>query len=134
VRVDEQQTAAENFQVESLSLKALQAKYPLHLNKNCLLLRAVASGGGSGARPPHLKSVSPPFHVWPPGCCIHPIQYFQNVAPLLIFGPPLLLNLGDGPAAPTPMLQHSHNRRLRETSENNNAGVSRQLPFQWKLS
>jgi len=31
--------------------------------------------GASGARPPHLKSV-PPFHVWPPGCCIYPIQYF----------------------------------------------------------
>ena len=65
MRVDEQQTAAENFQVESLSLKALQAKYPLHLNKNCLLLRAVASGGGSGARPPHLKSVSPHFTFGP---------------------------------------------------------------------
>jgi len=19
---------------------------------------------------------APPFHVWPPGCCLHPIQYF----------------------------------------------------------
>ena len=35
--------------------------------------RAVASRGASGARPP--------------GCCIHPILYFKNVAPLLVFGP-----------------------------------------------
>jgi len=45
----------------------------------------------------------PPFHVWPPGGCIYPIQYLKNVAPLLVFGPsfwflaPLLLNTGDGP-------------------------------------
>jgi len=34
----------------------------------------VASGGGSGARPP-FKICAPSFHVWPPGCCIHPILY-----------------------------------------------------------
>ena len=38
----------------------------------------------------------PGLHVWPPGCCIHPIQYFKNVAPLL-------LNPGDGPAQRTPI-------------------------------
>jgi len=37
-----------------------------------------------------LKSVPPPFHVWPAGCCTHPILYFKNVASLL-------LNSGDGP-------------------------------------
>jgi len=42
--------------------------------------------GTSGARLPHLKSV-PPFHVWPPGCCIHPIVYLKNVPPLR-FSPP----------------------------------------------
>jgi len=26
-----------------------------------------------------------PFHVCPTGCCIHPILYFKNVAPLLVF-------------------------------------------------
>jgi len=56
--------------------------------------RTVASGGASGARPPHLKSV-PPFHVWPFGCYINPILYLKNMAPpsgfwtlLLVFGPP----------------------------------------------
>jgi len=32
------------------------------------------AGGGSGAR-------APPFHAWPPGCCMHPIQHFKNVPP-----------------------------------------------------
>ena len=47
---------------------------------------------------------APPFHVWPPCCCIHPTLYFKNVVPLLFFCPSiwflasLLLNLGDGPA------------------------------------
>jgi len=47
----------------------------------------------------------PPFDVWPHGCCIHLIQSFQNVAPLLVFGPsfwfltPLLLYPGDGAAS-----------------------------------
>jgi len=50
------------------------------------LVRAVASGGASGARPP-FEIGAPPFHVWPPSCCIHPILYFKNVPPLLVFGP-----------------------------------------------
>ena len=49
--------------------------------------RAVASGGASGARPPHLKSV-PPFHIWPPGCYMNPIMYFKNVSPPSGFWPP----------------------------------------------
>jgi len=64
--------------------------------------------GGQWCPAPHLKSVLPPFHVWPPGCCIHPIQYLKNVpppfwflAPPFVFWPPiggaLLLNPGDGP-------------------------------------
>jgi len=65
--------------------------------------RVVASGGASGARPP-IWNMCPPFHVWPPGCCIHPIKYSQNVTPFWFlappsdFWPPLLLNPGDGPA------------------------------------
>jgi len=64
--------------------------------------RAVASGGGSGARPP-FEIGAPPFHVWPLGCCMLPILYFKNVAPFwfltpsFVFLPPLLLNPGDGP-------------------------------------
>jgi len=52
---------------------------------------------------PPFEIVAPPFHVWLPGCCIHPILYFKNVPPLLVFGPSfwslptLLLNPGDGP-------------------------------------
>ena len=63
-----------------------------HLSGNTAddAIRAVVSGGASGARPHHLKSV-PPFHVWPPGCCIHPIQYFKNVPPLLVSGPSYFL-------------------------------------------
>jgi len=45
---------------------------------------------------------APPFHVWPTGRCIHPILYFKNVAPLLVFGP-LLLNSGDGPEPLSPL-------------------------------
>ena len=41
---------------------------------------------GASGPPPHLRSV-PPISVWPPGCYIHPIMYFKNVAPLLVFGP-----------------------------------------------
>jgi len=75
--------------------------------------RVVANGGTSGARPPHLKSVPPLFHVWPPGCCIHPILYLKKWPPFcflplhLVFGPPLLLNLGDGPATRDEILQSS---------------------------
>ena len=39
---------------------------------------------GSGARPPHLKLVPPISRL--AGCYIHPILYFKNVAPLLVFG------------------------------------------------
>jgi len=28
------------------------------------------------------------FHVWPPGCCTHPILYFKNVALPFGFWPP----------------------------------------------
>jgi len=44
---------------------------------------------------PPFEIGSPPFHVWPTGCRIHPILHFKNVAPpfgfwplLLVFGPP----------------------------------------------
>ena len=43
-----------------------------------------------------------PFHIWPPGCYIHPILYFKNVDPFWCLAPPgfrptLLLKPGDGP-------------------------------------
>ena len=56
---------------------------------------------------------APSFRVWPPDCCIHPILYLKNLAPLLVFGPsfwflaPLLLNPGDGPAQQHWSKQHS---------------------------
>jgi len=40
--------------------------------------------GGSGARPPILN-LCPSFHVWLPGCCIHPILYLKYVPPPLLF-------------------------------------------------
>ena len=49
-----------------------------------------------GCPSPPFEIGAPPFHVWPTGYCIHPILYFKNVAPLLVFSPPLLLNSGDG--------------------------------------
>ena len=61
--------------------------------------------GGPVVPSPSIWNMCPPLHVWPPGCCIHPIQYFKNVSPLLVFGPsiwilaPLLLNPGDGPVS-----------------------------------
>jgi len=69
-------------------------------------------GNGSGPSPaggpvvpgPPFEIGVLPFHVWPPGWCIHPIQYFKNVPPFLVFGPsywflaPLLLNPATGPS------------------------------------
>ena len=43
--------------------------------------------GGSGARPPPIWNLCPPISRLDPGCSIHPIQYFKNEAPLLVFGP-----------------------------------------------
>jgi len=74
-----------------------------HAGSEQLLVRAVARGE-QWCLTPHLKSV-PPHFPFAHCCCIHPILYFKNVAPLLVFGPsfwflsPLLLNPGDGPAA-----------------------------------
>ena len=55
---------------------------PYSYNKN----RAIASGGPVVAFPLS-KSVSP-FHIWPSGCCIHPILYLKKISPLVVFGPP----------------------------------------------
>ena len=38
-------------------------------------VRAVASGDPVMPGPP-FEIGAPPFNVWPPGCCIHPILYF----------------------------------------------------------
>jgi len=29
----------------------------------------------------------PPFHVWYPGCCIHPILYLKDVTSLVVLAP-----------------------------------------------
>ena len=49
--------------------------------------KAVASEGAVVPGPPFEIGASP-FHVWPPGCYIHPILYFKNVAPPSGFWPP----------------------------------------------
>jgi len=63
---------------------------PYSYNKN----RAVASGV-QWCPDPHLKS-GPPFHVWSPGCCIYPILYLKNIAPLMVFGAPCCEILATG--------------------------------------
>ena len=34
--------------------------------------------GGAVVPGPQFEIGAPPFHVWPTGCCIHPILYFKN--------------------------------------------------------
>ena len=54
--------------------------------------------GGSGARP-LILNLCPSFHVWLPGCCIHPILYLKYVPPpLVLFGPTCceILTTGEG--------------------------------------
>jgi len=60
--------------------------------------------GSSSARPPHLRYVCPPFHVWSPGCSIHPILYLK-MCPSCDFSPPLLRNPGDGPGLAMVLLE-----------------------------
>ena len=72
---------------------------------------------------------APPFEIGAPHFTfgprllhsLHPIQYFKNVAPLLVFGlsvyflPPLLLNPGDGPVPrllPVSALNDEHSLRV----------------------
>jgi len=40
----------------------------------------------TSARPP-FQICAPPFHVWPPGCCMHPIFCLRNVDPLWVLAP-----------------------------------------------
>jgi len=62
-----------------------------------LAISVVASGGGSGARPSHLKSVPPHFTFGPLVAAY--IQYSVSKMCLpLWFLAPLLLNPGDEPA------------------------------------
>ena len=78
--------------------------FPFTPFQRCLLLLSRPSpAGGQWCPTPQCEICAPHFTFGPSGCCIHPIQYFKNVPPLLVFGPsfwflaPLLLNLGDGP-------------------------------------
>jgi len=50
--------------------------------------KAVASGRASGSR---FEISAPPFHIWPPGCYIHPVLYFKNVAPFWFLAPSVFL-------------------------------------------
>ena len=74
------------------------------VNATALMLQPGPSPAGEPVVSGHpIWDLCPPFHVWPPGFCIHPIQYFANVppfwflAPPSVFWPSLLLNPGDGP-------------------------------------
>jgi len=49
-------------------------------------VRAVASGGPCVPEP-HIWNRCLPISRLVPGCYIHPMLYFENVAPLLVFGP-----------------------------------------------
>jgi len=66
------------------------------------LCRDVASWGPVVPGPP-FEIGALPFHVWPTGCCTHPILHLKNVPPFWFlappsgFWPPLLLHPGDGP-------------------------------------
>ena len=75
--------------------------YPEAINEKLKNVDIFVTGsslaGGRGARPPYLKYVPPHFMVGPPGCCIHPILYLENVAPPYFLAP-LLRNPGDNPA------------------------------------
>ena len=68
------------------------------------------AGGQWCPPPPPFEIGTPPFHVWPTGCCIHPILYFKNVPPFWFLAPPsgfwlpLLLNPGDEPESTPPQL------------------------------
>jgi len=57
-------------------------KRPQHLlnHKVCGQAQGRRQRGASGAGPP-FEIGAPPFNVWLPSCCIHPILYFLNVAP-----------------------------------------------------
>ena len=51
-------------------------------------MAGTSPAGGAMVPGPPFEIGAPPFHVWPPGCCIHPILYFKNVAPSSGFWPP----------------------------------------------
>ena len=76
---------------------------------------------------PPFEIAAPLFHVWPPGCCIHPILYFLKMRPHFCFfappsgfWPPLLLNLGDGPATRDEISQPSRPISPRAATGHNN--------------
>jgi len=58
----------------------------------CLLLLCSGPSPAGGQWCP-----GPPFHVWPSGCCIHPILYLKMCPPPLWCLASLLRNPGDGP-------------------------------------
>ena len=53
-----------------------------------ILSSGPSPAGGPVVHGPPIWNRWPPFHVWSPGCYIHPMLYFENVAPLLVFGSP----------------------------------------------
>ena len=98
-------TAALNSKAYKTLLWKRFAKKKKYCTANDSLLSGPSPAEGPVVPAPPLEICAPPFHVWHPGCCIHPIQYFKNVDSPSGFWPPLLLNPGDGHAYCTQLLQ-----------------------------
>jgi len=103
--------------LETTSIRASVSKTA----RNCWLYSRpsrvpVVSRWRAGGAQPSIWNLCPLFHVWPPGCCIHPILYLKNVAPLLVFGLPAG-NLGDGPGFSDPLRQTWRNGLLKQLYE-----------------
>ena len=73
------------------------------------------AGGPAVPGPPIWNRCPTPFHVWPTGCCIHPMLYCKNVAPpsgfrpLRLFLAPLPLTSGYGTRTRTNIILISTN-------------------------
>jgi len=55
------------------------------------VLSGSSPAGGAVVPGPLIWNRCPPFHVWPTGCCIHPILYIKNVPPFWFMTPPQFL-------------------------------------------
>jgi len=64
--------------------------FSLLINVGCARVRASGPSPAVGQWSPVLpfEICALPFHVWPPGCCIHPIQFFEMWPPFWFLAPP----------------------------------------------
>jgi len=91
--------------------------------------------GAIGVWPPFEICV-PPFQVWSPGCCIHLIQYFKNVAPLLL-NPGGGLDIMSTNLAKTLVWKHEYDvifwRHKQRTLDTNDHHMPLNETPQWKF-